>query len=81
MTRQRPAGGPPTYSTLFDVRDEHVASRVPEHPWPRSEPLAGVVNSLIAAEYAAGASISELAERWGIDPRQVVERISAATRT
>jgi uncharacterized protein (DUF433 family) len=40
--------------------------------------LAGVVNSMIAAEYAAGASISELAERWGIDPRQVVERISAA---
>ncbi len=38
--------------------------------------MAGVVNSLIAAEYAAGASISELAERWGIDPRQVVERIS-----
>ncbi|GAB3144590.1 MULTISPECIES: hypothetical protein [Amycolatopsis] len=43
--------------------------------------MAGVVNSMIAAEYAAGATISELAERWGIDPRQVVERISAATRS
>jgi hypothetical protein len=43
--------------------------------------VAGVVNSLIAAEYAAGASVSELAERWGIDPRQVIERISAASRS
>ena len=43
--------------------------------------MAGVVDSMIAAEYAAGASVSELAERWGIDPRQVVERISAAART
>jgi uncharacterized protein (DUF433 family) len=43
--------------------------------------VAGVVNSMIAAEYAAGASISELAERWGIDPRQVVERISAAAQS
>jgi hypothetical protein len=34
---------------------------------------------MIAAEHAAGASIPELAERWGIDPRQVAERISAAT--
>ncbi|MGW3958883.1 hypothetical protein ACWED2_03605 [Amycolatopsis sp. NPDC005003] len=42
--------------------------------------MAGVVDSMIAAEYAAGAPISELAERWGIGPRQVVERISAATR-
>jgi 3-hydroxyisobutyrate dehydrogenase-like beta-hydroxyacid dehydrogenase len=41
--------------------------------------VAGVVNSLIAAEYAAGASVSELAERWGIDPRQVIERITAAS--
>jgi uncharacterized protein (DUF433 family) len=41
--------------------------------------VAGVVNSLIAAEYAAGASVSELAERWGIDPRQVIERIAAAS--
>lgn len=40
--------------------------------------VASVVNSMIAAEYAAGATISELAERWGIDPRQVVERLSAA---
>lgn len=39
--------------------------------------MAGVVNSMIAAEYAAGATISELAERWGIDPRQVVERLAA----
>ncbi|MEV6628048.1 hypothetical protein AB0M83_35670 [Amycolatopsis sp. NPDC051106] len=38
--------------------------------------MAGVVNSMIAAEYAAGATISELAERWGIDPRQVVERLA-----
>ena len=44
------------------------------------EDVTAVVDSMIAAEYAAGASISELAERWGIDPRQVVERISAATR-
>ena len=36
---------------------------------------------MIAAEYLAGASVSQLAERWGIDPRQVVERISAATRS
>jgi hypothetical protein len=43
--------------------------------------LAGVVNSMIAAEHAAGATISELAERWGIDPRQVLERLSAATRS
>lgn len=43
--------------------------------------MAGVVNSMIAAEYAAGASISELAERWGIELRQVVERISAAIRS
>jgi hypothetical protein len=42
--------------------------------------VTGVVDSMIAAEHAAGVSISELAERWGIDPRQVVERISAATR-
>jgi hypothetical protein len=42
--------------------------------------VAGVVDRLIAAEYAAGASVSELAERWGIDPRQVIERISAASR-
>jgi uncharacterized protein (DUF433 family) len=41
--------------------------------------VTGVVNSMIAAEHAAGASIAELAERWGIDPRQVVERITAAT--
>lgn len=41
--------------------------------------MAGVVNGMIAAEYAAGATISELAERWGIDPRQVIERLSAAT--
>jgi uncharacterized protein (DUF433 family) len=40
--------------------------------------VAGVVNSMIAAEHAAGASIAELAERWGIDPRQVLERIAAA---
>ncbi|WP_284750344.1 hypothetical protein [Amycolatopsis sp. RTGN1] len=38
--------------------------------------MAGVVNSMIAAEHAAGATISELAERWGIDPRQVVERLA-----
>jgi hypothetical protein len=38
--------------------------------------VAGVVNSMIAAEHAAGATISELAERWGIDPRQVVERLA-----
>ncbi|MEV7041511.1 hypothetical protein [Amycolatopsis sp. NPDC051061] len=43
--------------------------------------MTGVVDSMIAAEHAAGVSISELAERWGIDPRQVVERISAATRS
>ena len=43
--------------------------------------VAGVVDSMIAAEYAAGATISELAERWGIDPRQVVERLSAAARS
>ena len=40
-----------------------------------------VVNSLIAAEYSAGATVSELAERWGIDPRQVVERLAAAARS
>ncbi|WP_290062626.1 hypothetical protein [Amycolatopsis solani] len=40
--------------------------------------MTSVVNSMIAAEYAAGATISELAERWGIEPRQVIERISAA---
>jgi hypothetical protein len=41
--------------------------------------VTGVVNSMIAAEHAAGATIAELAERWGIDPRQVLERLSADT--